>query len=249
MKPFSDPSIITKDEAEEFGIDWSERDGFSIRRMRVSLLWGPDSERKLFKRGVRQQSKLAEISKSLIGGRLTDKKIALATHTGMSTIQRIRLGLIAEGFEVKKQSRRNVLLDLRGQKFGRLTVMAQCKNSIGKDGGSVWECVCKCGTKTSAQSRNLRRGYTKSCGCLNTERRKNLGLSGIGGRTRWKNNPGLGSAARAARGRRNLTDGYVRELLRTLPHGRRTAFTVPGEFIEAKREYLKVVRLLKEMRK
>lgn len=48
-----------------------------------------------------------------------------------------------------------------GQKFGRLTV-------AGRD-GQHWVCDCDCGGKTRALAGNLRKGNTKSCGCLRRE--------------------------------------------------------------------------------
>jgi hypothetical protein len=62
------------------------------------------------------------------------------------------------------------IVDLSGQKFGRLTVLrfirAQRK---GKGSGTFWLCKCDCGSKKEVRSNNLRRGIAKSCGCLNKE--------------------------------------------------------------------------------
>ena len=71
------------------------------------------------------------------------------------------------------------LIDLTGQKFGRLTVLSKDNNRITK-GGSYWICQCKCGKIKSIKSSSLRRGEIQSCGCLRNERTKkakeNLGL-------------------------------------------------------------------------
>lgn len=57
-------------------------------------------------------------------------------------------------------------IDLTGQRFGRLTVVAEC----GRRNGSVtWKCQCDCGNVTEARSNHLRRGLIRSCGCLNKE--------------------------------------------------------------------------------
>lgn len=53
--------------------------------------------------------------------------------------------------------------DLSNQRFGRLVVTGQAPN-LGKE--TRWFCVCDCGTKTIAQSNNLRSGNTTSCGCM-----------------------------------------------------------------------------------
>ena len=57
--------------------------------------------------------------------------------------------------------------DLRGQKFGRLTVLYRVKN-IGKQ--TAWLCECECGNKTTVTVANLKSNHIKSCGCLNKEK-------------------------------------------------------------------------------
>lgn len=72
----------------------------------------------------------------------------------------------------------NPRVDLSGQRFGRLTVVefshsrrnAACTKS-------VWRCLCECGATTLAHASNLKRGTTRSCGCLQRE------LATIRGRT------------------------------------------------------------------
>ena len=58
-------------------------------------------------------------------------------------------------------------LDIAGQRYGRLTAIKFC----GKDrnGKSMWLCVCDCGKETVCSLNNLRKGNTKSCGCLSRE--------------------------------------------------------------------------------
>lgn len=60
------------------------------------------------------------------------------------------------------------IVELTGQRFGRLTVLERCGS---KNGGSVWLCVCDCGNKIVATGGNLRR-RTKSCGCFQKDRAK-----------------------------------------------------------------------------
>lgn len=55
-------------------------------------------------------------------------------------------------------------IDLTGQKFGRLTVIGMSKNK--KKGVIMWDCVCDCGNLCSVKTSSLRRGETKSCGCI-----------------------------------------------------------------------------------
>lgn len=54
--------------------------------------------------------------------------------------------------------------DLRGQRFNRLVV--QKFEGITPSGHSRWLCLCDCGKTKVAQSTHLKRGHTKSCGCL-----------------------------------------------------------------------------------
>lgn len=60
------------------------------------------------------------------------------------------------------------MIDLTGQKFGRLTVIELSKEKKGKR--LIWECVCDCGTKLSVTGCNLTTGHTKSCGCYKRDR-------------------------------------------------------------------------------
>ena len=48
-----------------------------------------------------------------------------------------------------------------GNKYGRLQVISRAKKY-----GAHWNCVCDCGKTCVVWGANLRRGVTKSCGCL-----------------------------------------------------------------------------------
>ena len=61
------------------------------------------------------------------------------------------------------------LIDLTGNKYGRLTVLH--KDTERKtNSGSYWICQCDCGKIKSVKSSSLRRGEIESCGCLRNER-------------------------------------------------------------------------------
>ena len=62
-------------------------------------------------------------------------------------------------------------IDLRGMRFGRLTVLEEC----GRDscGCVLWRCRCDCGEERVVSSRSLRSGHTSSCGCYQREIMKN----------------------------------------------------------------------------
>ncbi len=57
--------------------------------------------------------------------------------------------------------------DLRGQKFGKLTVLCRLYNTKGHK--TYWMCVCECGNLAEVRSDSLYNGHTKGCGCLNHE--------------------------------------------------------------------------------
>ena len=59
------------------------------------------------------------------------------------------------------------LLDLKGQKFGRLTVIEISPDRY--NGLVKWKCACECGSTKIALAKTLRNGGTKSCGCLHLE--------------------------------------------------------------------------------
>lgn len=66
-------------------------------------------------------------------------------------------------------------IDLTGLKFGRLEVI----NEAGRDKqkGVNWKCYCECGNDIVVSSHSLRRGNTKSCGCLQKDIIKEIGYS------------------------------------------------------------------------
>lgn len=57
-------------------------------------------------------------------------------------------------------------LDLTGLRFGRLVALCRVESSMS---GVPWLCVCDCGTEVTTSSRHLRKGDTRSCGCLALE--------------------------------------------------------------------------------
>lgn len=64
------------------------------------------------------------------------------------------------------------LIDISGQKFGRLTVVSfSGYRREGKNGHktSEWKCKCECGNEVVVTKSRLKSGNTKSCGCMKTE--------------------------------------------------------------------------------
>jgi hypothetical protein len=58
------------------------------------------------------------------------------------------------------------LIDLTGQKFGRLSVIARAGTNNGE---ATWRCICECGETTIVRGYYLRHKITQSCGCLHSE--------------------------------------------------------------------------------
>lgn len=61
-------------------------------------------------------------------------------------------------------------MDLRGHRYGRVTVLEPAIREDGAEG--YWNCRCDCGNHFVSYKENLRSGMTRSCGCLQKETRK-----------------------------------------------------------------------------
>ena len=70
-------------------------------------------------------------------------------------------------------------IDLTGQRFGRLTVIERVGTQCGHP---QWRCKCDCGKEVFSLTGDLRKGKTKSCGCMRTERAPSIAK--IGGSVR-----------------------------------------------------------------
>ena len=81
------------------------------------------------------------------------------------------------------------LIDLTGQRFGRLTVLWRASND--PNGLTRWVCECECGLPAIVRGQDLRRGRQVSCGCWkdeNTARRDyKHGQAGSRLHRIWKN--------------------------------------------------------------
>lgn len=61
--------------------------------------------------------------------------------------------------------------DLKGNVYGRLTVLGD-DGTRTKTSKVLWRCRCDCGNEVHVLGSNLKQGATKSCGCLNSEKRR-----------------------------------------------------------------------------
>lgn len=59
--------------------------------------------------------------------------------------------------------------DLRGQKFGRLSVVKETEKRDKDNRAVIWLCRCECGNMCEVASTDLRQGMVRSCGCLKKE--------------------------------------------------------------------------------
>lgn len=60
------------------------------------------------------------------------------------------------------------MIDLTGQRFGRLTVIERVASRPGST-NARWLCKCDCGNETTVLGTTLRRGESTSCGCFRSD--------------------------------------------------------------------------------
>lgn len=63
------------------------------------------------------------------------------------------------------------VIDLTGQRFGRLQVVSRAQDYIQSNGRHriAWNCLCDCDNQIVVLGENLRTNHTQSCGCLARE--------------------------------------------------------------------------------
>ena len=77
--------------------------------------------------------------------------------------------ILGDCYEVNKLQQSKIK-DITGQKFGRLKVLYFTRSI--KTRGAYYMCRCDCGNEIEVKAINLRKGNTKSCGCLKKEKLK-----------------------------------------------------------------------------
>lgn len=68
-----------------------------------------------------------------------------------------------------------LIKDLTGQEFGKLKVLSMAGRNNHRN--VTWVCACSCGVQTIVSSRSLISGRTKSCGCFQIERMRQIRTS------------------------------------------------------------------------
>lgn len=66
-------------------------------------------------------------------------------------------------------------IDMTGLKFNRLTIIERYYK--GSSNRTLWLCKCDCGNEVVAEGYQIRKGYTKSCGCYRDEKVGDLNKS------------------------------------------------------------------------
>jgi hypothetical protein len=74
------------------------------------------------------------------------------------------------------------VIDITGQKFGRLTAISIARK---EDKIIYWKFLCDCGSEQIIASFPVRKGLTKSCGCIQIERNTIHGMTGTRIHTIW----------------------------------------------------------------
>lgn len=69
------------------------------------------------------------------------------------------------------------ILDITGQKFGRLLVVRLSPNKKPGQRSAIWECRCDCGKTKEVRGTSLRFGTSRSCGCWTDEHRAECATS------------------------------------------------------------------------
>ena len=66
------------------------------------------------------------------------------------------------------------VIDVTGQRFGRLSVLEYVGNN--EKNYAMFRCKCDCGNEVIVKGRNLRTGHTQSCGCYCKDRTREASL-------------------------------------------------------------------------
>lgn len=73
-------------------------------------------------------------------------------------------------------------IDINGQRFGRLTVVAMTDRR--SHNNVMWRCACDCGGEVVVVGRDLRSGSTRSCGCLKRQVLRTVNITHGASKTR-----------------------------------------------------------------
>jgi hypothetical protein len=122
-------------------------------------------------------SKAINITGQRFGNLVAIKPTKLRLHSSVvwdfrcdcGNLIKISYHYIIKGYTKSCGCKRTRATDLTGQKFGRWLVLS--RNGY-KQALAAWLCRCDCGNTSTVESVSLTHGRSKSCGCLNDEKRR-----------------------------------------------------------------------------
>lgn len=110
---------------------------------------------------------------TVLGSRVASEKIVFVRCDGFTKLENPKRQ------DTESQPMKKPMLE--GLRFSRLLVVREISSG---NRGSLYLCKCDCGTEKGIDGSRLIRGHTKSCGCLNVERRKKHGCAIDGNNSR-----------------------------------------------------------------
>lgn len=167
---------LGKNGASNF-IEWSYRNGYSdnltLDRIDVNKGYSPDNCRWITNK--EQQSNRRDNHFITYKGR-TQTITQWAEEIGISGKafeKRIRVWKDVEK-AIETPVQKTFFKDLRGYRFGRLTVIdfAEPQHRRANDRAKYFYCICDCGNECVTKGYSLTSGGCKSCGCLTKDKQK-----------------------------------------------------------------------------
>lgn len=167
------------EKAKARGLDKSKHEGyFEIHHILPRCLGGSDDKENLVMFTGREhfiahmllwKANPGEVSLQRAAWNMSARSICKVNSRIYASIQE------AHRIDTKEFMLGRNLEDLVGQRFDRLVVVERADNYISPGGFEVvkWSCVCDCGNTAEVLAARLKRGSTRSCGCLANEVRRN----------------------------------------------------------------------------
>lgn len=88
----------------------------------------------------------------------------------------IKAETVGKAHQCKECNAKSRIIDLTGQRFGRLVAIEHAGRVVNKSGfrTTLWKCKCDCGKETIVRYPLLVSGNTRSCGCLEQENKERI---------------------------------------------------------------------------
>lgn len=83
---------------------------------------------------------------------------------------------VGKARQCKKCNAKSRIIDISGQRFGRLVAIEHAGRVVNKNGfrTTLWRCKCDCGNESVVRYPLLVSGNTRSCGCLERENKERI---------------------------------------------------------------------------